>query len=399
MKSDKYLVEVRLSGYAKKFTKELIWDISKRFHVRGVTIRRPVPHLTLAGTFEETNKKKIWDVVRAVEEVCENYDIVPYRMYNYSYLTDSKGKKVIYIDVEPSKALDELRWELAKKLERIIDLKSFQRNRSFKFHITIAFKDIDKKFDRIWKYLQNKEKPNIHSHALRITILKNSKILREYDLLQKKMLNRSEAKSKIIYQQTIEILKKNNFYQDGIINKIKNLFSKRNVFITSDHHFYHNNIIEYCNRPYSSVFEMNEDMIYRWNKVVSKNDRVYHLGDLALAGKKDEYFKKIKNLRTRLNGDIIIIIGNHDEKGGRPKLLRKAGFKVMNKDYVIIKNLILSHRPLKNISNGYVNVHGHIHDKKTIGKRINASVDVTCFEPKHLDYFLKKAKIILKSNK
>lgn len=391
-----YLIEVRISGYARKYSKKLIWDISKKFHVRGVTRKRPVPHLTIAGPFK-TNRKNIWNVVKTVENVCKNYDLVSYKMHKFSYLVDSKGKKVIYIDVEPSEELKDLRWELAKRLDKIIDLKPFQKSRSFKFHVTLAFRDIDQKFKKIWNYLQNKEKPDIESHALRITILYKGKILREYDILQKRMLNRRQALSRKIYSQTIDILKnKDDFREkDNFFEKIKSIFVRKNVFITSDHHFYHRNIIKYCNRPYSTVFEMNEDMIDRWNKVVSKNDKVYHLGDLALAGEKDEYFKKVKKLRHRLNGEIFLLVGNHDSGKYRPNLLRKTGFKVLDKKYIVIKNLILSHRPLENVKDGFVNVHGHIHEKQTYGNRINASVDVTDFEPKPLKYFFNKAEIIL----
>jgi calcineurin-like phosphoesterase family protein len=57
------------------------------------------------------------------------------------------------------------------------------------------------------------------------------------------------------------------------------------------HTFFHRNIIQYSNRPFESVEDMNEQMIQRWNKQVKKDDIVYHLGDFAF-GKID----KIENL-------------------------------------------------------------------------------------------------------
>ena len=54
-----------------------------------------------------------------------------------------------------------------------------------------------------------------------------------------------------------------------------------NVFVISDHHFYHENIIKYCNRPFNSLREMNYTMIEKWNSVVSENDTVLHLGDFS----------------------------------------------------------------------------------------------------------------------
>ena len=69
------------------------------------------------------------------------------------------------------------------------------------------------------------------------------------------------------------------------------------TFLTSDNHFSHYNIIRYCNRPFSSVEEMNQTMISRWNAKVSPGDIVIHLGDFALASKNE-----IGQIRNQLNG-------------------------------------------------------------------------------------------------
>ena len=80
-----------------------------------------------------------------------------------------------------------------------------------------------------------------------------------------------------------------------------------NTWIISDTHFGHENIIKYCNRPFSSVEEMDARMIKLWNNVVKKNDIVYHLGDFGVGNK--EYISKIV---SKLNGRIFLILGNHD---------------------------------------------------------------------------------------
>ena len=54
------------------------------------------------------------------------------------------------------------------------------------------------------------------------------------------------------------------------------------IFLTADLHLGHANIIRYCGRPYRDINEMNEDLIRRWNSVVTDNDRVFFLGDFAL---------------------------------------------------------------------------------------------------------------------
>lgn len=85
------------------------------------------------------------------------------------------------------------------------------------------------------------------------------------------------------------------------------------VFFTSDTHFYHKNIIDYCDRPYRTldghpdVPAMNEDLVKKWNEVVGKDDLVYHLGDFGF-GKTG----RLLGIRQALNGRIFLIRGNHD---------------------------------------------------------------------------------------
>ena len=84
-----------------------------------------------------------------------------------------------------------------------------------------------------------------------------------------------------------------------------------NVFFTSDTHFNHFNIIGSCNRPFKDEIEMNEALIENWNKTVNDDSLIFHLGDFAWGG-----FSKWKQIREQLNGHIILIKGNHDQKNG-----------------------------------------------------------------------------------
>lgn len=83
------------------------------------------------------------------------------------------------------------------------------------------------------------------------------------------------------------------------------------IFFTSDTHFGHENIIKFCNRPFSSLEEMDNTLIDNWNKTVPEDGIVFHLGDFAWGNCKawEEY-------RSKLNGKIILIRGNHDFKNG-----------------------------------------------------------------------------------
>lgn len=61
-------------------------------------------------------------------------------------------------------------------------------------------------------------------------------------------------------------------------------FDGSKVFFTSDTHFYHGNIIRFCNRPFKDVEVMNETIISNWNNTVGQDDIVFHLGDFCLGG-------------------------------------------------------------------------------------------------------------------
>ena len=130
-----------------------------------------------------------------------------------------------------------------------------------------------------------------------------------------------------------------------------------NTFLVSDTHFNHNNIIKYCDRPFNSVSQMDDDMIHLWNSKVAKEDIVYHLGDFALGSK-----EQLSELRERLNGRIRLIMGNHDTF--KLKDYYQMGFdRVYDKPIIIEQFYILSHEPLFITEiMPYVNIFGHVHN-------------------------------------
>ena len=164
------------------------------------------------------------------------------------------------------------------------------------------------------------------------------------------------------------------------------------IYFISDIHFNHSNIIKYTNIHFNDIIEMNNAVINNWNSMIKEDDIVYHLGDFPLAN--DE---ELKELYSYLNGTIILIRGNHDGKS--VKYYENIGFKVLKNAPIILDEykLVLSHTPVPNIKipDGYVNLHGHIHNKKlnenypsknySTYKHINVSVDVTNFKLVNLD--------------
>jgi calcineurin-like phosphoesterase family protein len=78
-------------------------------------------------------------------------------------------------------------------------------------------------------------------------------------------------------------------------------------WLTADLHLAHVNIIAYCDRPYASVSEMDNDLVQRWNEIVAPDDEVWVLGDVAL-GRLDDSLTYV----TYLNGVKHLVPGNHD---------------------------------------------------------------------------------------
>lgn len=91
--------------------------------------------------------------------------------------------------------------------------------------------------------------------------------------------------------------------------KILNNFNSSDLYFVSDLHFYHKNIISYCNRPFGDVEYMNKRLIEEWNKTVPKNGIVFMLGDFCFTDSKEKWVKIVE----QLNGIIYHISGNHDK--------------------------------------------------------------------------------------
>lgn len=78
------------------------------------------------------------------------------------------------------------------------------------------------------------------------------------------------------------------------------------LYITSDEHYWHANVIKYCNRPFSNVEEMNETILKNHNEIVKPEDTVYHLGDFSMA------FRAVELYSSKLIGAKKLVPGNHD---------------------------------------------------------------------------------------
>ncbi len=166
-------------------------------------------------------------------------------------------------------------------------------------------------------------------------------------------------------------------------------------WFTSDTHFGHANVITYCNRPFSSAEEMDEDLIRRWNTVVCPGDRVYILGDFALCKRP----RRLEILQ-RLFGVKVLVRGNHD-----------GDAKDCSKDFDLVcermtlrlakkLNVLLCHFPYTPTDERHPDkmpkdqgswlLHGHVHCAwKKNGRQINVGSDVWAFAPVSKDEILR----------
>ena len=136
------------------------------------------------------------------------------------------------------------------------------------------------------------------------------------------------------------------------------------VFLVSDTHFGHAGVCHFTGkdgvtklRPWDNPDEMDEEMVKRWNERVKPTDKVYHLGDVVIN-------RKALSIMRRLNGDKVLIRGNHDifrDDDYRPYFRELRAYHVM-------RGMILSHIPLHTDSIGRfgTNIHGHTHDRRVM---------------------------------
>ncbi|HUK84765.1 MAG TPA: hypothetical protein VLU95_02775, partial [Candidatus Acidoferrum sp.] len=107
---DSYLVEFRLSGSARKYVKETVFDVAKRFGVKGVTENRVVPHITIIGPIETINEQRL---VHETIETCLKYDLMTIKFSCFtSFGGWLRGKRVLAVKIEPSSEFELMRIEI-----------------------------------------------------------------------------------------------------------------------------------------------------------------------------------------------------------------------------------------------------------------------------------------------
>jgi calcineurin-like phosphoesterase family protein/predicted DNA-binding transcriptional regulator len=356
-----YIIEIR-SILEKYKLKSLIKEL-RPFH--GFRLHR-VPHITLVYDFKP--KVEDYRIIQVVAQIAKNYNKDNLLDFFYDGIEVKKGKKgyILALKITPSKELKCFREEIYKALKPIIvqspDVEKYNEN--LWYHAALSFHSLKnpeeivpkEKLAKLGNFL-------FKGTVIRITLVYKGKIRYEYDTLIRDILSRPEALSKDKLVTTYSA------YRERVFKVGFRRTELDNVWVTSDHHFGHANIIKYSARPFMSVKEMDEFLINKWNEVVSSDDKVYVVGDFTFSNPK-RYLEKLK-------GKKILIQGTHDPPGVGPENLE------INYGHY---KFLLSHYPL-NVNEW--NIHGHIHNNNLREypflnhqtKKINVGVDLTNFYP------------------
>lgn len=166
---------------------------------------------------------------------------------------------------------------------------------------------------------------------------------------------------------------------------------KHNVWFTADLHLFHSNILWMNNRPFSSCDEMYNYILNEWNSKVKDNDYVFILGDVLWGSQES----RLKALSEHLNGNICIVLGNHDKErnsnqieGGNFRFFNSVAradlIKCVSEKNGTNQDIFMSHYPCiswPGKGRGTIHLHGHVHgnldefNEKSTDLRLDVGLD------------------------
>jgi calcineurin-like phosphoesterase family protein len=169
-----------------------------------------------------------------------------------------------------------------------------------------------------------------------------------------------------------------NTLKDTCMEVLKLSKRPQQIFFTSDTHFSAERTLKLSYRPFMNVDEMDLQLISNWNKRITMNDKVVHLGDFG-----NTEIIKLLNFKT-----MYFLSGNYERKDPSivdellkdkrvisvDKSLKKTRF--CNKEYWIC------HEPLNNMGEDKFYLYGHIHRLQMVKRNgINVGIDANRFMP------------------
>jgi len=410
---DIYLVEIRL-GRTKWRIRKTIFTIARIFNIEPFIEKHP--HVTLFGPLTLNDGITSAQLLDVLGRVAAAFDPIPFVIDGWEKREGMSGS-VIAFRVRPSEELKKLTASIAEVVSPLVHSTNVWDTvpDSKWFHVTVANHLDPPVASSVFSMLTrcSREVPVQHKASsgfiaaimfmlkrvitgkiryevrpitldeagIRITVMQGDSILAEYDLVEKRWIAGNHDHNNPAWQKTLTLYRQ----KAGFERLDPMLSDPDDIFLISDLHLGHANIIRYCARPFffSDFQEMDHVLIKNWNYTISPANRVYYLGDLrygrtaAPAG----YY------RNKLRGRISFIQGNHDirEREAAPVIvLEHGGFR-----------FCLVHDPSDAPKgfDGWV-IHGHHHNNNLRCypfinfelRRINVSAEVLGYVPVNLNH-------------
>ena len=408
MPDDMFLIEIRL-GRTKWRIKKTTAEIGRIFDIRDFCEKHP--HITLFGPFFLKKETSVAQLLKAIEEIAKSFETIPFLMHGFEMNQGLNGAVIAY-RIIPTDPLVELTEAITASVGELAEIfNTWDRDPELKwFHVTIANRLDRGKAAQVFKHLieqspfslfdQEKQEgffahfrfplgaggpgepqlppppPLLDEDGLRITIVNGDHILAEYDLIQHRWFSPHDPHASSEWQHTLERYRRSN----GIERTGPLYNHEEDIFVLSDLHLGHANIIKYCSRPFphDAVDEMDQVLIRNWNYTIKPGDRIYYIGDLCYGPLAKTPFEYIR----RLNGRFTLIQGNHDE--GEHVTIHSETLVHNNIPFMLI------HDPddMPKAFDGWV-IHGHHHNNDlkhypfiNFEKRwINVSAEVVKYQP------------------
>jgi calcineurin-like phosphoesterase family protein len=408
-----FLIEIRL-GRTKWRIKRTTEEICRIFSIEQFAEKHP--HITLFGPFSLKEDIPESVLIDAVETAAKPFGPVPFLINGYEMNQGLNGAVIAY-RVDPGEELVELNERVGasvRGLASTINIWDSDPGQKW-FHVTLANRLNRDHGQMIFHQIAGNhpgelprerkdgcfagehsdisgdvDKPDpagiprppcLDEDGLRITIIKGDSIISEYDLQSHTRVSMDSGARAGEWRQTLRSFRRTR----GI-----ELTSPRNSgtpdsYVISDFHLGHENIIKYCSRPFAhdDVAGMDRMLIDNWNYTVSPADRVYCLGDFCYKIPTS----KCREYLTSLNGDIILVAGNHDAP--KDKQTDKSS---VSRDGI---RFVLVHDPADSeVRDDAWIIHGHHHNNRLAEypfinfkkRRINVSAEVTGYRPVSLTY-------------
>jgi 2'-5' RNA ligase len=198
---NRYLIDIRLMGSVK----QQISDLSNQLHEKfSLGDKRIIPHISLVGPFSTDNEEKL---LENFTRICREQTVIPqYEIGGYDFFDTSR---VIFVRIEPDENLRQFRYRLSQALAPSCSLRAYDLDDAdtFRFHSTLAMKLDWLTFQRIKWYFRGQKSVRFRHHPIRVTLLRNSRLVCEYDFVQERMLTRAQALSKATMMRDFDLLK------------------------------------------------------------------------------------------------------------------------------------------------------------------------------------------------